>query len=178
MKIAPVNHNETEFWNTFPSINDSGAVAFQSRDISTNQLGIFVGSGVPVNSRFIPALLLVASNRQYPEAGQHGKLAINNSGTVAFWANYPIGCGGGVFVASTLSEEITQVIADGDTVLVNANGSPSFEITVQLVEFSPHGLNDLGQVVFFAQYIKTVKGNPVRGRGIFIATPNGELPPG
>jgi hypothetical protein len=137
-----------------------------------------VGSGVPVNSRFIPALLLVANNRQYPEAGQYGKLAINNSGTVAFWANYPIGCGGGVFVASTLSEEITQVIADGDTVLVSANGSPSFEITVQLVEFSPHGLNNLGQIVFFAQYIKTVKGNPVRGRGIFIATPNGELPPG
>ena len=46
-KIA-VNHNETEFRNTFPSINDSGEVAFQSRDISTNKLGIFVGSGVPL----------------------------------------------------------------------------------------------------------------------------------
>jgi hypothetical protein len=168
MKIAPVNHNETEFWLTFPSINDSGEVAFQSRDLSTNQLGIFVGSGVPLNSRFIPALLFLVSNTERPEAGQYGKLAINNNGTVAFWANFPIGDGGGVYVGSTLTEGITKVVASGDTVLGGK---------VELVEFSPHGLNNSDEIVFWAQYTRKFKGQPRRFRGIFVATPTG-LPPG
>jgi hypothetical protein len=174
-KIAPVNHNETEFWLTYPSINDSGEVAFQSRDLSTNQLGIFVGSGVPLNSRFIPALLFLVSHRPtldqspyIPEAGLYGKLAINNRGTVAFWGNDPIGDGGGVFVGSTVTEGITKVVASGDTVLGGK---------IELVEFSAHGLNQLDQIVFWAQYTRKFKGQPRRFRGIIVATPR-ELPPG
>jgi hypothetical protein len=43
--------------------------------------------------------------------------------------------------------------------------------TVNIVNFSPHGLNDRDQIVFFAQYTTDVNGVPVTSRGIFVASP-------
>jgi hypothetical protein len=162
-RIAVIN--DTDVDNTFPSINDLGAVAFHGRVSATNYLGIFVGLGVPINSKFTPSVLLIADGRGLvSEPGLYGRLAINDNGTVVFWSNFA-GEMGGIFTGDDLA---CKVVAAGDTFL---------GATAQIVEFSPHGLNDLGQIVFYAEYRSTVNGVPVHSEGIFIATPTG-LPPG
>jgi hypothetical protein len=167
-KIAVVHDSDVQ--NTFPFINDLDEVAFQGRVSATNRMGVFVGLGVPLNSKFTPSVLLVANGEGLvSEPGLYGKLTINDNGTVVFWSN-TAGEMGGIFTGDHYADN--RVIAAGYPARDKLSGG-----SVEIVEFSPHGLNDLGQIVFYVQYIKMVNGGPVNSRAIFIATP-GELPPG
>ena len=171
-RIAVIQDSDVP--NTTPFINDVDEVAFQGRVSATNRLGIFVGLGVPISSRFTPSVLLIANGEGLvSEPGLYGKLSMNDNGTVVFWSNFA-GEMGGIFTGDHPADN--RVIAAGD-IIRTGDGKKLREYDVQILEFSPHGLNDLGQIVFYVQYRRTTKFGPVNSRAIFIATP-GELPPG
>jgi hypothetical protein len=156
-----VTQSENQMLSAFPSINNSGVVAFQGKPESTNIAGIYTGAGVPMTLPVVPEVTLVADGSGLiTDPGARGNLAINDRGTVAFWSELS-GTGGGIFTGPNRTSD--KVIAEGDALL---------DGTVNLVEFSRNGLNDHGQIVFSAQYTKIVDGLPVNSRGIFVADPN------
>lgn len=163
-RIVDVSKNQIE--GSFPSINDFEEVAFRGRQTGSNAIGVYKGTGVPVGSPQIPPVSVVG-NGSLPltDPGQLGKLAINDRGTVVYWTGVS-GTGGGIFTG--LDPVADKVIAAGDTFTAR-DGSGSISGTMNLVEFSPNGLNDRDQIVFYAQFTKQTGGGPVNSRAIFIA---------
>ena len=156
-----VTQAENQMRSAFPSINNSGVVAFQGKPDVTNIVGIYTGSGVHTALPVVPEVTLVAEGSVViTDPGARGNLAINDRGTVAFWSELA-GTGGGIFTGPDRIND--KVIAEGDDLLGG---------TVNLVEFSRNGLNDHGQIVFTAQYTRLVDGLPVNSKGVFIADPS------
>jgi hypothetical protein len=156
-----VTQSENHMRSAFPSINNSGVVAFQGKPEATNIAGIYTGSGVHTALPVVPEVTLVAEGTvAITDPGARGNLAINDRGAIAFWSELA-GTGGGIFTGPDRIND--KVIAEGDDLLGG---------TVNLVEFSRNGLNDHGQIVFTAQYTRLVDGLPVNSRGIFIADPS------
>jgi hypothetical protein len=122
-----------------PSINSQGTVAF-SGGPDTFTTGIFAGNGDAL------AVLIGAGG----PLGFFGQPSINDSGTVAFEA---FARGRGVFTGPDPVAD--KVIAFGDTLL----GS-----TVSDVRLSPRGLNNSGEIAFYAELADGTQ-------GIFRATP-------
>jgi hypothetical protein len=166
-RIASINDSDTDI--TYPNINNLGQVAFQAIDSNTAKWALFVGMGS--GSPFVsPSLaLVVLQTVQVTNPGLTGRLAINDRGTLVFWSDYAAK-NGAIFVANPGDPlNPRRVIGEGDPI----DGG-----IAQIVEFSPHGLNDFDDIVFWVQYTKTVDGAPKHFRAIFIASPNGDLPPG
>lgn len=164
-RIVDVSKNQIE--GSFPSINDFEEVAFRGRQTGSNAIGVYKGTGVPVGSPQIPSVSVVGDGKlPLTDPGQLGKLAINDLGTVVYWTSVT-GTGGGIFTG--LDPVADKVIAAGDTFTAQ-DGSGSISGTMNLVEFSPNGLNDRNQIVFYAQFTKQTGGGPVNSRAIFIAT--------
>ena len=113
--------------NVFPSINDSGVVAF-SGTVLTGQTGVFVGSGGHLNT-------IADTSGPYRELDTP---SINNSGLVAFSASLKWG-GEGIFTGPDPMRD--QVIVTGD---------PLFGSSVTSLVFGPEGLNDSGEVAFLS----------------------------
>jgi hypothetical protein len=177
-----------------PALNDSGSVAF-SADLDAGGSGIFTSSGGPIAtlidssgpfSRFRGTAINDSNTLAFLadlDAGGSGiftssggaittvadtsgpfssfgveSTAINDSGTVAFLANLDAG-GAGIFTG--LDSVVDQVIATGDLL---------FGSTVTSLSFSKTGLNNSGQVAFFARLANGTE-------GIFRANPASEPSP-
>lgn len=131
------------------AINDSNTVAFLA-DLDAGGSGIFTSSG--------GAITTVADTSGPFSSFGVGSTAINDSGTVAFLANLDAG-GAGIFTG--LDSVVDQVIATGDLL---------FGSTVTSLSFSKTGLNNSGQVAFFARLANGTE-------GIFRANPASEPSP-
>jgi len=131
------------------AINDSNTVAFLA-DLDAGGSGIFTSSG--------GAITTVADTSGPFSSFEVESTAINDSGTVAFLANLDAG-GAGIFTG--LDSVVDQVIATGDLL---------FGSTVTSLSFSKTGLNNSGQVAFFARLANGTE-------GIFRANPASEPPP-
>jgi hypothetical protein len=126
-------------------INNNGTVAFKAfLDLDTGAEGIFTSSGGP---------LTTIADTSGPFSSFIGSPAINDQGTVAFFAGLDAG-GAGIFTGPDPIAD--KVIATGDTFL----GS-----TVTNIEsFNLERLNDLGQITFVASLADATT-------GIFVAQP-------
>jgi len=113
--------------NIFPSINDTGTVAFTATFLS-GVSGIFVGSGGPLTT--------IADT--HDSFNNFDTPSINDHGNVAFLGSLTAG-GEGIFTGPDPVNN--QVIATGD---------PLFGSTVTSFLFGPEGYNDAGQVAFLA----------------------------
>jgi len=113
--------------NIFPSINDTGDVAFAAKFLS-GVSGVFVGSGG----------LLTTIADTHDSFSDFGTPSINNHGNVAFSGSLTAG-GEGIFTGPDPVNN--QVIATGDSL---------FGSTVTGLLFGPEGYNDAGQVAFLA----------------------------
>ncbi|MBD2006028.1 MULTISPECIES: PEP-CTERM sorting domain-containing protein [Cyanophyceae] len=117
-------------FNSFsdPSINNLGTVAF-SAVLDTGRSGVFTGNGTTTTT--------IADSR-----GAFNSFfstpSINDFGTVAFLAGLDAG-GSGIFTGNNPLKD--KVIVTGDTL---------FGSTVQELSFYREGLNNSGQVAFFA----------------------------
>jgi hypothetical protein len=132
------------------AINDSNTVAFLA-DLDAGGSGIFTSSGGAITT-------VADTSGPFSSFGVEST-AINDSGTVAFLANLDAG-GAGIFTG--LDSVVDQVIATGDLL---------FGSTVTSLSFSKTGLNNSGQVAFFARLANGTE-------GIFRANPASEpLPP-
>ncbi|MBD1833728.1 PEP-CTERM sorting domain-containing protein [Cyanobacteria bacterium FACHB-472] len=109
------------------SINNEGTVAFNA-DLDAGGEGIFTGNGTATNT--IADTSGIFSN--------FGAASINDSGIVAFLAGLDAG-GTGIFTGSNPLTD--KVISTGDTL---------FGSTVTSLGFFREGLNNPGQVAFFA----------------------------
>jgi hypothetical protein len=131
------------------AINDSNTVAFLA-DLDAGGSGIFTSSGGAITT-------VADTSGPFSSFGVEST-AINDSGTVAFLANLDAG-GAGIFTG--LDSVVDQVIATGDLL---------FGSTVTSLSFSKTGLNNSGQVAFFARLANGTE-------GIFRANPVSEPPP-
>ena len=131
------------------AINDSNTIAF-SADLDAGGSGIFTNSGGVITP-------IADTNGLFSSFGDDST-AINNSGTVAFLANLNAG-GTGIFTG--LDPVLDKVIATGDVL---------FGSTVTSLSFSKTGLNNSGQIAFFATLADGTE-------GIFRANPVSEPPP-
>jgi hypothetical protein len=142
----PINSSFSAFSSL--TINDSGTVAFKALlDQDTQAQGIFTGNG--------GSLTTIADSSGVFKT--FGNLAINNSGEVAFFGSLDEE-GSGIF---TGADPVTdKVIGTGDNL---------FESTVTSISFGNHGLNNLGQLAFYAQLANGTS-------GIFRADPVSDTP--
>ncbi len=131
------------------AINDSNTVAFLA-DLDAGGSGIFTSSGGAITT-------VADTSGPFSSFGVEST-AINDTGTVAFLANLDTG-GAGIFTG--LDSVVDQVIATGDSL---------FGSTVTSLSFSKTGLNNSGQVAFFARLANGTE-------GIFRANPVSEPPP-
>jgi hypothetical protein len=131
------------------AINDSNTVAFLA-DLDAGGSGIFTSSGGAITT-------VADTSGPFSSFGVEST-AINDSRTVAFLANLDAG-GAGIFTG--LDSVVDQVIATGDLL---------FGSTVTSLSFSKTGLNNSGQVAFFARLANGTE-------GIFRANPASEPPP-
>lgn len=116
-------------FNVFPAINDAGTVAFEASVEGDGVTGIFTGNGGPVT--------LVADSTG--PLGFLARAAINEAGAVAFLATLD-GGGSGIFTGPDPVSD--RVIGTGDTL---------FGATVTNLGFFRDGLNNAGQIAFFAR---------------------------
>jgi PEP-CTERM motif len=123
----------------FPSINNAGTVAFVAA-LDSGGEGVFTSS----NGILTP----VADTTGLFSGFFAFAPSINNLGQVAFEASLDAG-GGGIFVGP--DPVIDKVIGTGDSLFGSA---------VTLLLFSPEGLNDAGQVAFYAELAD--------GTGVFV----------
>ncbi|ODS30298.1 MAG: PEP-CTERM motif protein [Candidatus Scalindua rubra] len=182
-----------------PSINDSGLVAFQV-DISGGDEGIYRGNGGPITVIAVrsstvegispsinnfgtvsfkglggfspgwpsdgiftssggPLTTIADANGPFFFSGSSSNnTSINDSGMVAFWAWLDTG-GHGIFTGP--DDVVDKVIRTGDTL---------FGSTVTSLLFSRRGLNDFGQLAFYAELADGTS-------GIFRADPQTERIP-
>ncbi len=126
--IADTSGPFSGFGNGFPALNDSGTVIFPA-GLDAGGVGIFTGSGGPTTT-------IVTSDGPFLVFGAFP--AINAGGQVAFLGLLDAG-GSGIFTGPDPVND--RVIAIGD---------PLFGSTVTALEFY-RGLNDAGQITFFAQ---------------------------
>ena len=131
------------------AINDSNTVAFLA-DLDAGGSGIFTSSGGAITT-------VADTSGSFSSFGVEST-AINDTGTVAFLANLDAG-GAGIFTG--LDSVVDQVIATGDLL---------FGSTVTSLSFSKTGLNNSGQVAFFARLANGTE-------GIFRANPASEPSP-
>lgn len=128
-------------YNAFPSINNEGTVAFGA--IQTKGTGIFIGNGGVITS-----IAITSISNPFFFSGFDFIPSINNSGTVAFLANLSTQPGAvGIFTLS--GGVIDKVIATGDRL---------FGSTVTNLKFFREGLNDAGQVAFYASLADGTQG--------------------
>ncbi|MBD1931224.1 MULTISPECIES: DUF7453 family protein [Cyanophyceae] len=111
-----------------PSINNSGTVAF-SAVLDAGLSGVFTGNGTTTTT-------IADSSGAFNSF--FGTPSINDFGTVAFLAGLDAG-GSGIFTGNNPLKD--KVIVTGDTL---------FGSTVQELSFYREGLNNSGQVAFFA----------------------------
>jgi hypothetical protein len=130
------------------SLNNAGAVAFYASLTSTGQQGIFTTDGAAVLA------IALSGGDFFPDSGS---FAINDQGIVVFRASLDSGGDGLFFGPDSVGD---RIIGTGDSLL----GS-----TVSSVAFWREGLNDHGQVAFFARLTDG-------SSGIFVATPVPEPP--
>lgn len=136
-----------------PSINDVGTVAFRA-GLDAGGEGIFTSSGGSITT-IADSSGLFSSFRS---------VSINNSGMLAFEANLDSG-GFGIFTG-------TNPIADK----VVAIGDPLFGSTVTFLgAFGQEGLNDAGEVAFFANLADGTSGI-FRAESEDISTPPETVP--
>jgi hypothetical protein len=110
------------------SINNAGTVAFRA-DLKAGGQGIFTGDGLT---------LTTIAGTSGPFKSFEDVASINNEGTVAFLADFKAG-GKGIFTETDLITD--EVIATGDAL---------FGSTVTNLSFVRDGLNDAGQLAFWA----------------------------
>ncbi|MBD2006029.1 MULTISPECIES: DUF7453 family protein [Cyanophyceae] len=124
-------------FNSFsdPSINNSGTVAF-SAALDTGSRGVFTGNGTTTTT-------IADSSGAF---NSFGTPSINDFGTVAFLAGLDTG-GSGIFTGNNPFKD--KVIVTGDTL---------FGSTVQGLSFYREGLNNSGQVAFFASLANGTSG--------------------
>jgi hypothetical protein len=113
------------------SINDAGTVAFEA-SLTAGGSGIFTINGTTTTT-------ITDSSGPFIDFSDFTEVAINNAGTVAFAANLDEG-GGGIFIGPNPLTD--KVISIGDRL----SGS-----TVEQLGFDEEGLNNVGQVAFFAR---------------------------
>jgi hypothetical protein len=118
-------------FGTYPSLNDAGTVAFSA---SLTQGGSGVFTGVCQGTTYQAIAL---SGRSYSAFG--AAPSINNLGEVAFLATRPAGGGPGIFTGPDAAAD--KVIATGD---------PLLDSSVTDLGFFRQGLNDAGEVTFWA----------------------------
>lgn len=112
-----------------PSVSDSGIVAFQG--IENGQQRIFKHDGA--------TLTIVADTSEVFDTLSYA--SVNDEGVVAFWG-VPRSTGkAGIFTGPDLEKD--KVIAAGDALFGSTVSS--------LIAFGPEGLNNAGQVAFYAQ---------------------------
>jgi hypothetical protein len=119
-----------------PSINNSGTVAFIA-GLDTGSIGVFTGNGTTTTT--------IADSRGAFNSF-FGTPSINDFGTVAFLAGLDVG-GTGIFTGNNPLKD--KVIVTGDTL---------FGSTVQELSFYREGLNNSGQVAFFASLANGTSG--------------------
>ncbi|HEY9302048.1 MAG TPA: choice-of-anchor tandem repeat NxxGxxAF-containing protein, partial [Phormidium sp.] len=119
-----------------PSINNSGTVAF-SAVLDTGGSGVFTGNGTTTTT-------IADSSGAFNSF--FGTPSINDFGTVAFLAGLDAG-GSGIFTGNNPLKD--KVILTGDTL---------FGSTVQELSFYREGLNNSGQVAFFASLANGTSG--------------------
>ncbi|MBD1833727.1 hypothetical protein H6F61_13820 [Cyanobacteria bacterium FACHB-472] len=124
-------------FNSFsdPSINNSGTVAF-SAVLDMGRSGVFTGNGTTTTT-------IADSSSAF---NNFGTPSINNFGTVAFLAALDVG-GSGIFTGNNPLKD--KVIVTGDNL---------FGSTVQELSFYREGLNNSGQVAFFASLANGTSG--------------------
>lgn len=148
--IGPIADNIGKFARfTNLAINDEGKLVF-SADLASGNQGIFLYDGKEI--------IEIANNNDssYFQDFSLSNPAINNQGTVAFFAEQNFSGDNyyqGIFTGS--NPETDKVIAVGDDLL----GSK-----VKKLEFSSKGLNNLGQIAFYAELENGTK-------GFFLANP-------
>ena len=101
----------TDFGGGFPSINASGTVGFQGNNATSPTQGIYTGTGAA-------APVLVVGNETgspFAEFGGSCVVAINDAGTVAFFARRSTGPdgGGGIFTRNGDGTGPITFVADG-----------------------------------------------------------------
>jgi hypothetical protein len=137
------------------ALNDAGVVAFRGFNPTG---GFFTGSGGPITTiadSSGPLNIVLANSR----------VALNNLGEVAFLANLDAG-GDGIFTGP----DIQEVIGQGDALFGSTIGHPLFPfLTTGNVQFFRDGLNDSGQLAFWA---RLTDGREV----IAVATPETAVP--
>ncbi len=129
-------------YSAFPSINNEGTVAFGA--IHTRGAGIFTGNGETTTA----TVASTSTSSPFFLSGFDFSPSINNSRTVAFLANLfteP----GVVGIFTETNGVVDKVIATGDPLL----GS-----TVTNLGFFREGLNDAGQVAFYASLADGTQG--------------------
>lgn len=133
-KIVDTNDQSIAFGA--PAINNKGKVAFGGWDSYGDQQYIYTSSG----GGAAPTIVADTSGPfQYLYSPFNPTtVAINDLGTVAFWAGLDSG-GQGIFTGPDLLNN--KVIATGDSL---------FGSTVTSVDFYREGLNDKGQIAFVA----------------------------
>ncbi|MBD1927783.1 hypothetical protein H6F74_16250 [Trichocoleus sp. FACHB-90] len=119
-----------------PSINNSGNVAFIA-GLDTGSIGVFTGNGTTTTT-------IADSSGAFNSF--FGTPSINDFGTVAFLAGLDVG-GSGIFTGNNPLKD--KVIVTGDTL---------FGSTVQELSFYREGLNNSGQVAFFASLANGTSG--------------------
>ncbi|MBD2094925.1 PEP-CTERM sorting domain-containing protein [Trichocoleus sp. FACHB-591] len=130
----------------YPSINDTGTVAFVAGAFGTTLGGIFKSDGTTST--------LVADSNGAFSSFSFGTPSINNAGTVAFFA--PLKAGGlGIFTGPDPIAD--KVIAAGNS-WQNIPGDPLFGSTVTSLWFSREGLNNVGQITFYARLADGTEG--------------------
>ncbi|MBD1906543.1 PEP-CTERM sorting domain-containing protein [Funiculus sociatus GB2-A5] len=125
-------------FNSFsdPSINNSGTVAFTAV-LDTGRSGVFTGNGTTTTT-------IADSSGAFNSF--FGTPSINDFGIVAFLAGLDVG-GSGIFTGNNPLKD--KVIGTGDTL---------FDSTVQELSFYREGLNNSGQVAFFASLANGTSG--------------------
>ncbi|MBD1931223.1 MULTISPECIES: DUF7453 family protein [Cyanophyceae] len=121
---------------SLPSINNSGNVAFIA-GLDTGSSGVFTGNGTTTTT-------IADSSGAFNSF--FGTPSINDFGTVAFLAGLDVG-GSGIFTGNNPLKD--KVIVTGDTL---------FGSTVQELSFYREGLNNSGQVAFFASLANGTSG--------------------
>jgi hypothetical protein len=136
--IATTGSGFTSF-GSVPAINNDGTVAFQGTFGSAR--GMFTGNGGPTTT-------IADSSGPLNIALGDQSIALNNHGDVAFLAGVDAG-GESIFTGPDSDDE---VIGHGDALLGSTIGHPLFpSLTIDNIEFFRDGLNDSGQLAFWAQ---------------------------
>lgn len=118
--------------NTNPSLNSSGTVAFIAQQANGGPLTIYTGNGGSLTN-------FVDTSGPYNLFNSNFGPAINENGDIAFLATLDVGNVTGIFTGpDPFRDKVIQV------------GDPLLGSTVTGLEFNRFGLNDSGQLSFFA----------------------------